>query len=89
MIEKLNKYKSVMTSNKKKITVYSNAVIMGTLVPISSSCFVFSLGVFLMWRNASVLSSDMPPSKYRTTILLIILAFLLILLSGVVNKVLE
>lgn len=62
---------------------------MGTLVPISSSCFVFVLGVFLMMRSASTLSGDMEPSKYRTSVLLIILAFFLIMLSGVVNKVLE
>ena len=62
---------------------------MGTLAPVSSSCSIFVLGVYLMMRNASRLSDELSASEYRTTSLFIALAFFLILLAGVVNKVLE
>lgn len=62
---------------------------MGTLVPVSCSCSVFVLGVYLMIRYSSRLSDDLDPGEHRSATIFACLAFALIMLSGIINKVLE
>jgi len=72
-----------------KIIILTMVNGMGTLVPISCSCSVFVLGVYLMMRNASRLSNDLDPEEHRSATIFACLAFVLIMLSGIINKVLE
>lgn len=62
---------------------------MGTVIPIISSCSVCLLGTYLMIRSTAAIAQETSLDKYRNNTIVIGIGFILIMVSGIINKVME